>query len=132
MVDYAVELTSQTEAIQAQYPNRKPVSRAVPHQTSIAFMVVSYGKALLYRSRAPSMVAPTNIPLYSKIVLKTQYNRIYLTAPFSIAETDLDLLTYASYEKGEMDDHSEVAGWAANKYQVRVRPVIEFAVRTLG
>lgn len=74
------------------------------------------------------MVAPTNIPLYSKIVLKTQYNRIYLTAPFSIAETDLDLLIYASYSEG---DHSKVAGWAANKYQVRVRPVIEFAVRTL-
>jgi hypothetical protein len=95
-------------------------------------MVVSYGKALLYRSRAPSMVAPTNIPLYSKIVLKTQYNRISLTAPFAIAETDLDLLTYATYGEGEIDDHSEFTGWAANKYQVRVRPVIEFAVPTSG
>ena len=131
LVDYAVELnhlTTQTEAIEARYPNRIPVGSAVPSHASTIFMVVRYGKPLLFRSKAPSMVAPTNIPLYSKIVFSAQYNRIQLTAPFSIAESDLDILTYPSDAEGEIGGLPGVAGWASNKFQVRVMHIKEFAV----
>ena len=125
MIDYAVELNhlrTQMEAVQARYPNPKPASSSSssPMHESIVFTVVSYGTPLLYRSKVPSMVAPTNIPLYSKIVFNAQYNRIHLSAPFGIADIELDVITHTSDGEEKIHGGAEVAGWTSIKYQVRL------------
>ncbi len=131
MIDYAVELNhlrTQMEAVQARYPNPKPASSSSssPMHESTVFTVVSYGMPLLYRSKVPSMVAPTNIPLYSKIVFNAQYNRIHLSAPFGIADIELDVITHTSDGEEKIRGGAEVAGWTSIKYQVRFNHLIRY------
>ena len=96
-----------------------------------AIFVVHYGKPQLYRSKVPSSVCPSTIPLYSRVILRsdtlpcskpgsTEMKSLRLSAFADIAVGDIRIMDFGSLAFADEDEstngHSSL--WSTSKREV--------------